>query len=91
MLKTISMKLNTSLAASAAIVLLFVLNFSCKPQDNTKNNSTDSLAALQSHLSENALKGLAIADGLAGTYLQILGNFGVESNTSVVAFPTTGI
>lgn len=65
MLKTIPMKLNTSLAASAAIVLLFVLNFSCKPQDNTKNNSTDSLAALQSHLSENALKGLAIADGLA--------------------------
>ena len=56
------MKVNT---VAAAIGLLFLLNLSCKPQDNTKNNPTDSLAALQTHLSENALKGLDIADGLA--------------------------
>ena len=65
MLKIIPMKVNTVLTVSAAIGLLFVLNLSCKPQDNTKNNPTDSLAEVQMHLSENALKGLTIAESLA--------------------------
>lgn len=38
----------------------------------------------------NAFKSILL-DGKEGTYLQVLGNFGVETNTSVVAFPTTGI
>ncbi len=37
----------------------------------------------------NAFKSILL-DGKEGTYLQVLGNFGVENNTSVVAFPTTG-
>ncbi len=55
------------LANAAVPILLFFVISSCQNQDNTKskNNKADSLAELQKHLAENALKGLDVFEGLA--------------------------
>ena len=55
------------LAKACFFFLLFLNNSSCKNQDNsqTKNNKADSLAEIQKHNAENALKGLDVFEGLA--------------------------
>ena len=55
------------LAKACFFLLLFLNNSSCKNQDNsqTKNNKADSLAEIQKHSAENALKGLDVFEGLA--------------------------
>jgi putative membrane-bound dehydrogenase-like protein len=55
------------LIKALALVFLFLFNVSCNNQgsSNTNNNATDSIAELQKHLAENALKGLAVFDDLA--------------------------
>ena len=55
------------LAKACLILLLFLNSSSCKNQDNSqsKNNKADSLAEIQKHNAENALKGLDVFEGLA--------------------------
>ena len=55
------------LIKALSLVFLFLFNVSCNNQgsSNTNNNATDSIAELQKHLAENALKGLAVFDDLA--------------------------
>ena len=55
------------LIKALSLVFLFLFNVSCNNQGSsyTNNNATDSIAELQKHLAENALKGLAVFDDLA--------------------------
>jgi putative membrane-bound dehydrogenase-like protein len=60
------MKEVLKIANTSIFILIFFFNSSCKNQENSqvKNNKADSLAEVQKHLAENALKGLDISDGL---------------------------
>ena len=55
------------LVKAAALLLFFATIVSCNNQDNSnaKNNKSDSIAELQKHLAENALKGLSVFEDLA--------------------------
>jgi len=52
-------------AATLFVFILTIVSCSNGDQSNAKNNKLDSIAELQKHLSENALKGLSIFEDLA--------------------------
>jgi putative membrane-bound dehydrogenase-like protein len=61
------MKEVLKIAKTSVFILLFFVNSSCKNQNNSQANKSkaDSLAEIEKHLAENALKGLDVFEGLA--------------------------